>query len=149
MTNERACANDETQPVKPVAYWENNEVKGHALCAENVFLKHIERAQTLRDRQEAYHASLPTDRSAAISQALKIMHHEGTEYPEGTEEALYLSYAMLAILKEGDLDQDGFPRDAALYLADRLACCMITATSKLDHMAEILKSPSRAEMASN
>ncbi len=145
MTDERARANDEARPVKPVTNWQNKAANGYALCGESIFRKHIEGTQALRDRQAAYLDSLPSDPPEVIRAALKLMHPNGDNYPEGIEEALHLSYALEALVKDGELDEEGRPRDAALYLADRVAYAMHRATRQLDRIADILRNPSRVE----
>ena len=138
MTNERACADNESESVEPVTDWENKAAKGHALCVESIFRKHIEGTQALRDRQAAYLDSLPSDPPEVIRVALKLMHLNSDQYPEGIEEALRLSYALEALVKEGDLDNEGRTRDAALHLADRVAFTMHRATRQLDRISDIL-----------
>ena len=130
---------------QPVTLWENDDVKGHALCAEYIFREDVERAQTFRERQSSYLASLPVDRKTAIEAALKTMHPKGETYLEGFENALHLSFALLALIKEGDLDADGRSRDSALYIADRLTTDLHFTARKLDHLSFILRNPARVE----
>lgn len=138
MTKERASANNGTRPIKPVDKWENSAVHGNALCYEQFYREFIERTQTLRDRQAAYRASLPTDPQDKIRAAREILQHGGEDYPDGIEEALHLSYALEAMLKQSDLDVEGRSRNAALYIADRLSMAMHRAVGQLDRMSHIL-----------
>ena len=46
MTKERASANDEGRPAEFVNQWENDEVKGHALCAAFMFEDHVKKAKS-------------------------------------------------------------------------------------------------------
>lgn len=140
MTKERASANNGNRPVEPVDKWENRAVHGNALCYETFYQEFIERTQALRDRQAAYCASLPTDPHDKIRAARDILQHGGEDYPDGIEEALHLSYALEALVKEGDLDAEGRSRDAALYIADRLSSAMHRAVGQLDRMSHILSS---------
>lgn len=143
MTNELASAHHETQPVKPVTNWENKRANGLALCDESIFRKQTEHTQSLRDRQAAYLDSLPSDPSEVIKAALKLIHPKGENYPDGFEEALHLSYALEALVKDGDLEAEGRTRDAALYVADRVAFAMHRATKQLDRVSYILGTPGR------
>jgi len=145
MTKDRVCADTPALPIYPVNNWENNEVKGHALCADYLFREHVERAQALRDRQASYLESLPTDPREVIRAALKLMHPTGDEYPDGIEEALHLSYALEALVKEGDLDAKGRSRDAALYVASQVSYAMHRATRQLDRISDTLGNPGRIE----
>lgn len=145
MTKERACASDKAMPVEPVTPWENEEANGHALCAEYLFSEYVEQTQALRDHHAAYLASLPTDPQEVIRAALTFMHPSGDDYPDGIEEALHLSYALEALVKEGDLDAKGRSRDAALYVASHLSYAMHRATRQLDRIADILGNPGRIE----
>lgn len=145
MTNERARASDEVRPVEPVTSSENKAAKGHALCGESTFREHIEGTQALRDRQAAYLDSLPSDPPEVIRAALKLMRPKGDEYPDGIEEALHLSHALEVMVEEGDLDEDGFNRNAALYIVDRVVMAMHRATRQLDRISDILGNPGRIE----
>lgn len=143
MTNERARANDTPQPV---TRWQNEEVKGHALCYEDLFTEHVEKTKALRERQATYLASLPTDPPEAIRAALKVLHPDGDCYPEGIEEAMNLTYALEAMMKDGDLDACGGSRDAALFLADRVTSALHRATRQMDRIADILGNSNRIEL---
>lgn len=130
------------QKIEPVTRWENKEVKGHALCSDFVFQDHLTNAQALRDRQAAYLNSLPTDPTDVIKAAREIMHPGYVnEYPEGIEEALHLSVALEAMIKAGDLDVEGRPRDAALYVAEHVCTAMHRAVRALDRLNHVLGQP--------
>lgn len=125
-----------------MARWENKGVKGHALCSEFVFQDHLTNAQALRDRQASYLNSLPTDLTDVIKAAREIMHPGYVnEYPEGIEEALHLSVVPDAMTKAGDLDVEGRPRDAALYVAERVFTAMHRAVRALDRLDHVLAKP--------
>lgn len=134
-----------TDQTTPVSEWENNAAKGYALCAEHTFRDHIERTQALRDRQAAYLESLPRNPPEAILAAIELMHPNGDSYPDGIEEALHLSCALEALVKDGDLAAECRTRDAALYVADRVAFAVHRATRQLDRIAHILRNPGRIE----
>lgn len=53
---------------RPIQDWENRRVKGEALFYKEGYNNHLERVSKLRERQEAYEASLPTDPIEAMSQ---------------------------------------------------------------------------------
>lgn len=129
--------------ITPVTDWENKAVKGHALCAEYVFREHIEDTQALRDRQAAYLESLPSDPPEVIRAARSLLHQDSDEYPEGIKEALHLSHALEALVKDGDLDENGKNRAAALYVAHRIVMAMHRATQQLDRISDILGNSGR------
>lgn len=129
--------------TRPVTNWENQSVGGTALCAESLFLDHIEDAKKLRERQAQYEASLPTDPEEVISSALRLLHPNGNSYPEGVEEALQLSCALAVIVKHGDLEVLSPERETAVYLADRLEVATRNAAGRLDRLSDVLCAKSR------
>lgn len=139
MTNERARATDEDRPVEPVSKWENAEAKGLALCANFVFEEKLATAKKLRERHAAYLASLPSDPETAVRAAWLLLHPDAEEYPDGFEEALHLSSALEAMVREGDLDTQGRSRDAALFLASQMSTAMHRAARQLDLISDILE----------
>lgn len=143
MTNERVRANNATRTLERVSTWENSEVDGKALCADLIYQQHVEKVEDLRGRQEAYLDSLPKDMESAIRAAFQLLHPDGRSYPEGIEEALHLSWALCSMVKEGNLDEEGCDRDAAIYIADRVAYSLHIATRRLDRIADTLRSPRR------
>ena len=145
MNKERARANNQAHPLRPVNNWENDSVKGHALCAESVFCEHVEHAQALRKRQTAYLDSLPINPIEANRAALDLLRPGEGLYPEGFEEALHLSYALSAMVEAGDKYDQGRPRDAAIYTADRMAFALHQAARQLDRISDILRNPERIE----
>ncbi|MEM9578259.1 MAG: hypothetical protein AAF999_14745 [Pseudomonadota bacterium] len=145
MTKERACANNSAHPLKPVTSWENSQVKGLALCATEAFNTHVYEAQALREQQTAYLDSLPTDPNEAIQAAWKLMHPDYDNYPEGFEEALHLSFALEAMIKDANIDDEGPTRDAALYVADRMVTALCRTSEQLDRVSDILRKPGRTD----
>lgn len=135
---------DDRPEPEPVSLWENNEVGGHALISEKLFQDHIQQAQALRDHHAAYIESLPTDPHEAISAALKLLKPGYDERPEGLEEARHLSWALLALVKEGDLDEQGCTRDAAIHIAQTIAFRLHDVTQTLDRVCYTLGKPSRS-----
>ena len=149
MTNERASASDDARPIEPVTDWENDDSKGLALCAESLFREHVELAQARRDRQAAYLDSLPTDPTEVIRAALKLMHPRGETYLEGFEEALHLSVALEALIKDGDVDEEiSISRESALHIADRIVTSLRQAARQIDRISDILGNPPRIERES-
>ncbi len=145
MTKERDCASGEALPVEPVTIWENEACNRLALVGESVFRQSVEEAQELRDRQAAYLASLPTDPREVIRAARELMQPTGEEYPDGIEEALHLSYALEALVNEGNLGAQGRSRDAALYVASQVSFALHRAVRQLDRISDILGNPGRIE----
>ncbi|WP_299677439.1 hypothetical protein [uncultured Roseobacter sp.] len=144
MTNERACANNRTRP-KPVTRRENASVQGQALCADYIFRENIEKAERLRSQQANYLDSLPAEPSDAIRAALGLMNGGGLGYPEGAEEVLHFSVALEAMIQNGHIDEEGPVRDAALYMADRVAMAAWKMSTQLDLISDLLQNPGRIE----
>lgn len=142
MTNERARANKEPQPV---SNQENESVMGHALCTDDVFQSHIMKVQKMRNRQSDYRNSLPADPLQAINTAFKLMHPEGEGYPDGFEEVTSLAFALEAFIKDGDIDHEGPRRDAALYIAHRMSAASRRVISQMDRISDVLGNPKGIE----
>ncbi|MEQ9257509.1 MAG: hypothetical protein RIG84_00275 [Roseovarius sp.] len=138
MTNDRARANDETRAVKPVTDHENQSAKGFALCGDKLFEDGIAYIRQLRERQARYMESLPTDFREANSQAIRILHPDGEEFPYGIKEAFCLAFAVEAMIKDGGIDEPSPARDAALGLADMLISSMRRGTEELKRLSDIL-----------
>lgn len=142
MTNERACANDEPRPV---TNWENDEVRGDALCDQDLLDNRLRRARELRARQADYLDSLPRELPEVVRQARKLMRHNSGAYPEGFEMALHLSHALEVMVRHEETDAPGRPREAALYLAMELSLAMHRAALALDRISDVLGNPGRLE----
>lgn len=146
MTNDHATVtNDSTQRIEPVSDWENEMAKGLALCDEKNFQSRIDSIRELRACQAAYVDSLPTDRGEANRQALRILHFDGNEFPDGVKEAMHLAFAVEAMIKDGGIDEPSPTRDAALGLADMLTFALMRGTEELKRISDILGNPERSE----
>lgn len=138
-------ANDTGLPARPVTTWDNEEVKGAALCADSVHADYLKRVNELRTRQADYRASLPTEPKEAIRAAMRAMHPKGESYPGAFEEAMHLSKAIRPMVEMLQTDDRGPDRDALLWIADRIAFGLEGVATKLDHISEILDTPGRIE----
>lgn len=125
-------------PAKPVNDWDNREYHGLPMMVDKLFHEFIDDVTELRARQKAYEKSLPTDPREAARKALGILHPDGSEYLEGFEKALHLSWALEALIKGRDLDAQGRERDAALWIARELTDGLSTAAVQLDHISNLL-----------
>lgn len=115
MTNERACANNTPQPIQE---WENENVKGEALSRKRFHEEHLAEVNELRQRQEAYIASLPKNPSEALTEI-----HSTLLDPREIGEQHYAPRAALEIihqlaLKNGLEDDEGI-RDAIYWLTSQ------------------------------
>ena len=143
MTSEKTSANDEVLPSYPVSQSENEEVRGLALCCDSAFEDEMKLVDNLRSRQKAYRASLPTDPDEIITAALAAMYPGGGDYPDGFEEALHLSHALVVMVEDG-IDDAGSNRDAAVYIADRVIECLRNLGRSLDQVGDLLSNRKRA-----
>ncbi len=107
-----------TQAPRPVQDWENEDVQREALAGKRVYDAHLAEVTKLRQRQEAYEASLPKDAVEAmddIRESLKDLRDIDT--PQ------YAPRAALTIVQElvlnGDLDGRGDIRNAVYWLSAR------------------------------
>lgn len=131
--------------ARPVDSYVNEMVDGLALCADSIFEEKLAEVGRLRRRQADYLASLPTKADDCISAAVKILHHDSEEYPEGFEEALYLSFALEPMIRDLRTEDPGIERQALLYVADRVRWGLERASRKLDRVSDILCNPGRIE----
>lgn len=145
MTNGCARANEETRPIEPVKDWENQRNKGMILSGDGLFEQSIGEIEDARARQRAYLDSLPTDPTDIIKEARRTLQPNASSYPDGFEDALHLSWAMEAILKNGQLEDVGPERDAALYIAAKMTDGLLKTARALDHLGSALDGPRREE----
>lgn len=131
--------------TSPVSTWENEKVKGAALCCTRTLNRGRAEVEKLRARQAEYLASLPTEPKEVISAALKEMHLNGESYPGAFEEAMHLSKALRPMIEHSDTDEPGPDRDALLWIADRIMFGLERTARNLDHISEILGNPRRIE----
>ncbi|MBI6630704.1 hypothetical protein [Pontibaca salina] len=136
--NEHVSNPQAAEKPEPVTEWESNQVHGHALTMDFVYDSFLRQTNALREKQARYLESLPTDPDAVIKAARKVMHRGGSRYPEGFEQALHLSYALDAMVRDGNVEDEGRTRDATIYLADQVASGLHRAALALDRIADIL-----------
>lgn len=127
-----------TENPKPIADWENEEVKGLALCGDEIYRKHVEKLETLREQQHAYEASLPDDPHEAIMASLRKLHPDGDSYPEGLQEAADIALVLEEVLLKGDLNFDTCLQPAMARLAGRVSIGLEAAMKELDGISDIL-----------
>ena len=142
MTKERVCANDIPRPVTDA---ENESVKGQALCHESVLQDHLAAVQALRAKQRAYLETLPTDPDEVVRAALKVMNPKGYRYPEGFEDALHIAHGLAFLIEHGEIEEGGFDRESARYLANTMVVNLRACRRRFDHLTDILGGPSRAK----
>ncbi|WP_138058676.1 hypothetical protein [Sulfitobacter geojensis] len=116
MTNVNAdSANEELRPIQD---WENREVDGKGLACKRVYDKHVAEVAELRQRQEAYEASLPKEPLEALSEINHAMKD-----PREIESPQYAARAALTILQElsmkGGLDNSDQINEAVYWLSCR------------------------------
>ena len=69
MDAERAKVIEDARPIQD---WENRQVDGKGRACKRVYDDHVAKVSELRQRQEAYEASLPKDRQAALEAISKL-----------------------------------------------------------------------------
>lgn len=134
-----------SEKIAPVTNWENEKSLYLGLCHEDGFQEALDYAKSLRERQAAYHASLPRDPSDALRGALEMMHPDGEEYLDGFEEALHLSVALEALVETGVSKEDPMRHPAARYISSRMVESLARAQMTLDRISDILGNPKRVE----
>ena len=134
-----------TDPVHPVSIHENEANHNMPLMAERVFSQSLAAVTRLRKRQADYLASLPTTAEDCGKAALGLLHPEGETYPEGFEEALYLSFALEPMIHRLDTDEPCIERDALLFIAGRVRWGLERSAVKLDLISDLLCNPNQIE----
>ncbi len=145
MTKQETNSSPDSHPVEPVSDAENIKVHGKALCDERLFLDHIKEVKGLREQQGAYLASLPTEPKDAIKAALRILHPSGENYPSGMEDAMQLSTAIVAMLRDDGIGGDGWMREAANHIAFQVEVYLHGLAEQIDRVSDILSNPGRHE----
>lgn len=130
--------NSRRWPAMPVTKWDNKTYHGLPLSDDVMHRAFMDDVAELRARQQVYEETLPSTSHEALGAALRVMHPDGEEYPEGLEKALHLSCALRALINGRDLDAEGLERDAALWIAGELIDGLSTAATRLDHVSNIL-----------
>ncbi len=107
-----------TEAPTPIQDWENRQVKGEGMACKKVHDDHVAKVAELRQRQEAYEASLPKDpleALAEVNRALKDMRE--------TSEPQYAARAVLEIIHQlaihGALDDSAHMEDAICWLTNQ------------------------------
>lgn len=108
----------ETSTPRPIANWENDQVNGFAVTCKSVFDDHKEKVEALRERQEAYEKSLPSDPVEALDEITSILNKL-----DGITEPHYAARASLTIIKElsmnGGLDDSTQMSEAIYWLTNQ------------------------------
>ncbi|MEM7720743.1 MAG: hypothetical protein AAF376_00065 [Pseudomonadota bacterium] len=93
MTVQTAAIEDKPKRVED---WENREVKGEALAHKRVLETRAEKAARLRQRQEAYYASLPKEPLEALADIHRSLMdmRELAEPQYGPRAALEIMYQL-------------------------------------------------------
>ena len=103
--------------LRPVSDYQNELVNGDALVGKRLFDRHVAEVKMLRERQEAYEQSLPTDPAEAMSAICGAINGLTDEGGKG-----YAARAALTILQEltmkGCLDDGNEVRYALMWLAN-------------------------------
>lgn len=132
-----------TAPVHPVSMYENEANHNMPLLSEGNFNRSMAEISRLRKQQADYLDSLPTTAEACGEAALRLRHPVGECYPEGFEEALYLSFALEPMIQHLNTDDPGIERDALLFLANRVRWGLERSVAKLDRISDLLGNPDR------
>jgi len=132
-----------TTTPQPVSSRENETVSGMALAGDVVFEVNLQKTRKLRERQGEYLKSLPTEPEHAIETALEFLEHNYGAYPEGIEEARFLSTGLLEMLRHSKVSDDEFNTDAAIYLADRIEMAVQKAVTAIDRANDALRNPAK------
>ncbi|MBB06341.1 MAG: hypothetical protein CML03_12660 [Pseudooceanicola sp.] len=114
MTNDTAdLANEEPRPIQD---WENLQVKGDGMACKEVYDDHVARVAELRQRQEAYEASLPKEPLEALAEINHTLHDM-----RDASEPQYAARAALEIIHQladhGALDDSDQMKDAIYWLS--------------------------------
>lgn len=108
--------NKELEAPTPVHDWENNQVEGKALVCKKIYDQHVERTAALRERQEAYEASLPKDPIEALQEIDRALLDIRC-----TSQPAYAARAALEIIYQlathGALDDSEPLRESVYWLA--------------------------------
>lgn len=114
MTNEI----QNTVSPQPIQDWENREVHGEGMACKTVHDDHVSKVAELRQRQEAYEASLPKDQAKALTEINKVLCDSGDlDSPE------YAARAALTIINElaakGGMDDSPQMNNAVYWLSEK------------------------------
>ncbi|MFD1341447.1 hypothetical protein [Litorisediminicola beolgyonensis] len=108
-----APAETKAEAPRPVSEWENNNVSGQACTCKRVHEKHVEEVKALRQRQEAYEASLPKEpleALRAISAKMVVFEDQ-----DDSSEAIRAALTLINELATHRIDLDYPDMHQALY----------------------------------
>ena len=131
----------EIKAPQPVTSWENKQFDGAPLCGENIFKKNQEEIKALRDQQQAYLDSLPTETDEILSEAMKLLKSDFGNYPDGFEFAFHTLDLLSETLKNHDHECENL--EAAAYLADKAFLELRKSKEALDKVNDILRNKFR------
>lgn len=130
--------------IEPVSDYENRRVHGEALCDTEILKDHMQKVEELREQHKGYIDNLPSEPGAAFHEALKTMHPDSQQYPDGFEEALHLSQLIEEVLRQSDLDKDCALQEATAFAAMRCAEGLVRVQNAMDHISQVLSKAHRA-----
>lgn len=139
MTEKSKCI------LRPIDEAKNQSVFGFALCGESIFEERLAEIKQLRETQKAYNASLPNDPHGAVREIFSLLHDDNCgSYPEGFEEALYLSASLGPMIRMLGLSEPGADQEAILYIADKIQFGLERARQRIDRANDIAASVKRS-----
>lgn len=144
--NSTGLPDEALSTAKPVTVWENESVNGMALSHDRVHQLDMDKIEALRARQKGYLKSLPSNPEDCLRAAARLLHSGGDAYPEGFEEAFFLSFALAPMIKNLETDMPGPERSALLYVADRIQFGLSRFAPRLEEVADILGNPARLKV---
>lgn len=107
-----------TKSPTPIHDWENRQVKGEGMACKKVYDDHVAKVAELRERQEAYEASLPKDPLEALAD-INLTLKDTSDIGEPQ----YAARAALEIIHQlathGALDDSDQMKDAIYWLASQ------------------------------
>ena len=113
--NEKDVPEATSERLTPIQDWENRDVKGEALAAKELYDDHVAKVMKLRNRQEAYEASLPKEPLEALSEIRRTLADiddlSSSEYaPRAALEIIH------QLVTHGALDDSDQMREAVYWL---------------------------------
>ncbi|SFB82092.1 hypothetical protein [Tropicimonas isoalkanivorans] len=105
---------ENTEAPRPVADWENREVRGDVIVTKSLYDHRAAKVAKLRQRQEAYEASLPKKKGAALREIADLM---GGLVGDLDEEAyaVHATLELLGAMASGEVFTDGAVDTDVLY----------------------------------
>ncbi|MBL1436834.1 MAG: hypothetical protein COB08_011655 [Rhodobacteraceae bacterium] len=131
----------DTKAPQPVTTWQNEKLGGAPLTGEKMFIENQKEIEELRDQQQSYLDSLPTETDEILGSALKLLQSNFGNFPEGFEFALHALDLLSDKLKNHDHDCENL--EAAAYLAHSAFLGLRKSKEDLDHVSDILRNKFR------